>query len=252
DLLARRQHALRPVQLDVDVAAVDLLHGPAHHLAHPVVVILVDALALGLAHALDEHLLRRRDRVPAEVLERKLLDQLLADLDVRLDRARLAQIDLEPEIVRVLDDDALQLHHDPAAHVVEMHLDVGVGAKSLPAGGQKPCLERLDENRLVDALLPGDLRHRLHELEIHVLGLWFPWQNVHPLRRRSCPRIPSQGSTIKCDFRIAPYGSETVPASGSDTTIESGPAARSSPRKVRRPSWGSCNLTSRVAPTNRP
>ena len=65
DLLPRRQDRFRAVQLHVDVPAIDLLHRAAHHLADAVVIVLVDPLALRLAHALHQHLLGGRDCIPA-------------------------------------------------------------------------------------------------------------------------------------------------------------------------------------------
>src|SRR6185295_17725545 len=167
----------------------------------------------------------------------------LADLDLGLDRPRFREIHLDAQIVRVLDHGALEPHDDAAAPLVEPDLDIGVRPETLPAGRKEPCLQRLDEDGLVHALLARDLSHRFHQLVVHVLDLRFPCQCIHPLRRRSWPRIPSHGSMIKRDFRIAAYGSETVPTSASARTIVSGPAARSSPRNVRRPSRGSWSLT---------
>src|SRR5712671_5440092 len=101
DLLARRKDRLGPVQLHVDVAAVHLLHGAAHHLADPVVEVLVDPLALRLAHPLHQHLLRGGDGVPAQVLQRQLLRDDLAQPGVRIRGLRLRQIDLPAQVVRV-------------------------------------------------------------------------------------------------------------------------------------------------------
>src|SRR3989442_900685 len=71
DLLARGQEAFGMIELDDGVAAIDLLHHTAHEDADLVGVLLEHAVALRLAHALDQHLLRGLDRVAAELGDRQ-------------------------------------------------------------------------------------------------------------------------------------------------------------------------------------
>ena len=52
------------------------------------------ALALGLAHLLDDHLLGRLGRDPPQVDGRQLFDDELADLDFRLRHPRIGHADL--------------------------------------------------------------------------------------------------------------------------------------------------------------
>ena len=72
------------IELDDDVAAIHLLHDAAHQRADLVRVLLEDALALRLAHALDEHLLGGLDGVAAELGDRQREGEHVADLGVGL------------------------------------------------------------------------------------------------------------------------------------------------------------------------
>jgi hypothetical protein len=168
DLLARRQNGFRPLQLHVDVPAVHLLHGPAHHLAHAVVIVLVDPLALGLAHLLHQDLLGRRNGVPPQVLQRELGRQFLPQRRLLVQRLRLRQVDLEAQVFGVLDDGPRQLHDDPPARVVEGDVQLGVDAEALPPGRKEAGHERFDDGGLVDALLARDLGHRLDQLVVRI------------------------------------------------------------------------------------
>ena len=235
DLLARRKDRLRAVELHVDVPTIDLLHRPAHHLPHAVVIVLVDPLALRLADPLHEHLLGRGDRVSAQVLERQLLEVFLTHPGVGIVLLGLFQIDFLGRILGVLHDPALEAHENLAAGLVEFHLDVGRLAEPLPACGKQPRLERLDEDGLVHALLARDLGHRLHQLVVDAPCMCLFRHRFHPFGRRSFARSPSHGSATMCECLIAVYGNDTTPTFGSSNKIVSPPACRSSPRNTRRP-----------------
>ena len=83
DLLAHRQVRLGAPEVHEDVAAVDLAHRAGDDRADLVLVLVVDAVALGLAHLLHEHLLRGLDGVAPELVERNVDLDLAADLGGR-------------------------------------------------------------------------------------------------------------------------------------------------------------------------
>ena len=68
-LLAHRQDGLVAADLDDEVAALEATHGAGDQLALAVLELVVDVLALGLAHALDDHLLGGLRGDAAELLD---------------------------------------------------------------------------------------------------------------------------------------------------------------------------------------
>ena len=85
DLLLEGDDGLGPTHIDEDVPVADLLDRTTHHLADAPLEVLVDPLAFGLTHPLDQDLLGRLDRVPAEVGKGQFLLDLLADLRLWID-----------------------------------------------------------------------------------------------------------------------------------------------------------------------
>ena len=120
--------------------------------------LLVDAVTLGVAHALDDVLLGGLRGDAPELLGRQLREQLVADLGVGIEvRARLAQDHL---VLAVLDDrdDLLDLEQLDLAHLgVELGFDVLVGPERPLGRRQHGLLERLDDDLAIDALLFTDL-----------------------------------------------------------------------------------------------
>src|SRR5204862_5430613 len=92
--LARDQHvaaddALAAAEVDDDVAVLDALDLAVDDLADPVLELLVLAVALGLAHLLDDDLLRRLGGDAAEVHRRQRLGDEIADLGGRIAMPRI-------------------------------------------------------------------------------------------------------------------------------------------------------------------
>ena len=67
NLLGRRHHRLGVAEVDRVGALLHLLDNAGDYVAFAVLVLIVDEVALGLADALDDHLLRRLRGDPAEV-----------------------------------------------------------------------------------------------------------------------------------------------------------------------------------------
>jgi hypothetical protein len=167
DLLARRQETLAALELDDDVAAVHLLHDAAHQGADLVGELLIDALPLGLAHALDEHLLGGLDGVAAELLERQRIAQRRSDFEMGIDDARFRERDLRHRILDHLHDFEHAEERDAPGRIVEHHLNAGRRAELLAPCRDQSGLERLDQVLTLDALLARDLTQGVQDLVIH-------------------------------------------------------------------------------------
>src|SRR5262249_16163654 len=80
DLLLLGQDRVGASQIDDDVLLLEALDGAGRQLALAILELLEDAVALGVAHALDDVLVGRLGRDTAELLGRQLREQLVTDL----------------------------------------------------------------------------------------------------------------------------------------------------------------------------
>ena len=179
DLLGLRQQRLDALaQLHERVARVRLLDDARDQLADAVLVLLEHHVALGLADALQDHLLGGLRGDPAEVVRR---DVALLDLVLELGQARErdlrrlgddhlaglgvdAPLELagrlllglvEQLVLELLGQD--QLLDAVLAEVgIQVHARVAHGVGLLLVGRQQRVLEGGDELLLGDALLPGE------------------------------------------------------------------------------------------------
>ena len=107
DHLVAADDALAAAEVDDDVAVLDALDHAVDDLADAVLVLVVLAVALGLAHLLDDDLLGRLRGDAAEVEGRQRLGDGVADLRRRVALARLGERDLARVVLDrvVLDDE---------------------------------------------------------------------------------------------------------------------------------------------------
>src|SRR5207249_10879356 len=82
DLLLLRKDGVGPAEVHDDVLPLESLHDAREELPLPPLELVVDDIALRVAHALDDVLLRRLGRDAAELLARELGDQLVTDLGI--------------------------------------------------------------------------------------------------------------------------------------------------------------------------
>src|SRR5262249_49913984 len=158
DLLLLGQDRVGAAEVHDQVLLLEALHGAGRELALAGAELLVDAVTLGVAHALDDVLLRGLRGDAAELLGRQLREELVADL--RLGLGGLPRVAEERLVSDVLDlrDDALDLEQLALAHLwVELRLDVLVGAERALGGRQHGLLERLDDDLAIDPLLLAHL-----------------------------------------------------------------------------------------------
>ena len=191
DLLGARQQRLDLAEVDEDVVAVArLLDDPGHDLGHPVDVLVVHDLALGLADALLDHLLRGLRGDAAEVLRGhvRALDLLLGDVGpvdvqvlVRDEHMRalavlhLGGLELGEHALASLLEQALldvrrQLDREDAeVALLAVELDDGVArrARRLLVRGQQSVLERLDQSVALDSPIALELVNELDDLVAH-------------------------------------------------------------------------------------
>ena len=126
------------VQHENQLAALDLLHFAGEQVAHPVGVLVPDALPLALAHQLHDPLLGRHDRVAAELLE---LDRNLHHVTGFVGGvvpARFVHRDLRRRVLHVLDDTLEDEHLDFPGDIVNEDLGVDVGAEYTGQAGVNP------------------------------------------------------------------------------------------------------------------
>src|SRR5690606_34614638 len=112
----------RLVQHHDDLAALDLLHLTGEQLADLAGVLVANLVALALAHALDDALLRGHHGVAAELLELDGDLEHVADLEVGVVPARLLERDLTRRVLDLVHDLLQDRDHDVAARLVDLDL----------------------------------------------------------------------------------------------------------------------------------
>jgi len=191
DLLGARQERLDLAEVDKHVVAVaGLLDDPGDDFADAVDVLVVHHLALGLADALQDHLLRGLRGDPAEVVGRHVFarDLLLGDLrpvevEILVGEQRvvlLAGFLFDPlelvqgalagffeqarlEVLGQLDREDAEV-----SQVVELDGRVPGSARRLLVGRKQRVLERGDENSGLDPLLALELANGVDDLLCHL------------------------------------------------------------------------------------
>src|SRR3989449_3376762 len=168
DHVLARQQRLEPAGLDDGAAALHALHRAGDQLVAPRQEVVQDLLALGVADALQDHLLRslRADAAELDRLER-LLDEVL-QLDIRFALLRFRQRDLRRRrLERVVG------HHLPAPErlvgsgvAVDVHAHVDIlGILFLGRRGERH-FEGAEDDVARHVLLPCQHVHQHHQLTI--------------------------------------------------------------------------------------
>jgi hypothetical protein len=170
-LVARDEAFGIAAEVDEDAVAVDALDDARDELTDARLVLVDDLRTLGLAHLLHDHLLRglRGDAAERHRLERTL------DETARLRIRRHVEPVLEPQLLfRELELGRIVREHLPAAErvvvaglAVDRDADVVVLAVFLARSRSERCLERFEDDLLVDALLVGDGVHDHQDLFVH-------------------------------------------------------------------------------------
>ena len=162
--LVAAQHRLGPAEIDDHIAVVDPLDQAVDDLADPILELLELALALGLADLLDDHLLCRLRRDPAEIDGRKLIRQEVADFGIRLLPARRLDDDLRGLILDGLDDLAVAGQRDVAGPMIDVGPDVVLLPILRPRGLLDRLLHGLQHFVPLDVFLAGNRVGNLQQL----------------------------------------------------------------------------------------
>ncbi len=162
DQIVAADDRLGPAEIDQGVAVLDPLDLADHDLADPVLELVVLPLALGLAHALDDDLLRTLRGDPAEVDRWQGIQDMVADLGRGVAHLRV----LEPDLTGIVLDRVgnLELAIEPmlAGAPVDLGHDLVLGAVGAACGGLVGLLHGLEHLVDRDALF---LRHGLDDAQ---------------------------------------------------------------------------------------
>src|SRR5205085_1331945 len=137
---------------DDDLAALDLLHFARQQLSHLVGELLPNAGPLALAHPLDDALFGGLHGSAAERLERYLLLEHVAHLEVLVFEARLFERDLRARVFHGLDHGAQHDDADRALQLIDADFGPHVGAVALHQGGVQPVLQEVEQLRPLQLL----------------------------------------------------------------------------------------------------
>ena len=145
-------------EVDDDRALLEAADDPVHDLALAIAVLVEDVVALGVAQALDDHLLRGLGEDAAEVRGVELDADLVAGLDLGIVvAARLGDQDLGVRIRDLFDDLAELEELDLADLVVVTGLDLLVLAEAPARGLAHRLFEGARDLLGIDALVLGNL-----------------------------------------------------------------------------------------------
>ena len=162
DQVVAAHDRLGPAEIDQHVAVLDALDLADHDLADPILVLVVLALALGLAHPLDDHLLGALRRDPAEVDRRQRVQDVVADLGRRIAHLRILEPDLPVVVLDRVGDLELAIEPVLAGAAVDLGHDLVLVAIVAARRGLVGLLHGLEHLVDRDALL---LRHRLDDAQ---------------------------------------------------------------------------------------
>ncbi len=165
DELVAAHDALAAAEIDDDVAVLDALDLAVDDLADAILELLVLAVALGVAHLLDDDLLGGLRRDAAEVHGRQRLGDEVAGLRRRVTGASVLDEDVGRRVLDLLDHLQQPLQLDLAGLRVDLGADVGLGAVARAGGLLDGVLHRGDHDHAVDRLLARDRIGDLQELQ---------------------------------------------------------------------------------------
>ena len=156
DQLVASEQSLGAAEFDHHVAVLGALDGAVDDLADAVLELVVLLLALVFAHALDDDLLGGLGGDPAEIDRRQRVDQMLAELDVRLELAGDGERDLGFLVLDDFDGLGPAREADVARAAVDDGADVLLVAVFGAAGLLDRLFHRLDDLFAVDRLFARD------------------------------------------------------------------------------------------------
>ncbi len=126
--LVAADDAFAAAQVDDDVAVLHPLDGAMHDFADAVLVVLVHALALGIAHLLHDHLLGVLRGDAAELDGRQRFGDLVAHAGRRVTRLRIDQADLGGVVLHLVDNQQQTVEAGLAGARIDLGADLVLDA----------------------------------------------------------------------------------------------------------------------------
>src|SRR5712691_6517654 len=167
NLLALGDNRLRLAQVHDHVALLDAVDGAADDLALLVDEVGVDGITLGVADPLQDDLLGRLGGDTTELLRGQLDLDLVLELRLGVQLARLAERDLELGVGDALHDFLAREDPERPRAPIQLHARVVGHPHGLLGGRQEGRLQRLEEDLLVYPLLRRHLADHVDELFVH-------------------------------------------------------------------------------------
>ena len=152
-LLALRQPRFRPPHIHDQVRAFGALHDHRHQLAHPRVIFVENRVALGLAHLLQNHLLRRLRRNASQYVRRLRRQNLRSDFRGRIFLLGVRQADFLFRVSYFLDDHVHREHVHLPGFLVELCAQILFRLVILPRRHYHRVFDRRHHDFRLDMLL---------------------------------------------------------------------------------------------------
>ncbi len=165
DHLVAAHHAFGAAEIDDHRTELDALDRAVHDLADAVLVFVVLALALGVAHLLHDHLLGRLGRDARKLDGRQHFGDDVADLGGGIAAPCVGERNLDLVVLDLLDDVEIARDMRLAGLGIDLDPDLVLGAVARLRGALHRLFHRVDHHRLVDRLLARDGIGDLQELE---------------------------------------------------------------------------------------
>src|SRR5437867_1107585 len=163
----------------------------------------LDDFPFGLADFLEDHLLGRLRRDPAEVLDLDDGADLVPEFGLAVDLASLLQGDLGLGVGHLVDDLLQGDGLDFPTLAINPHLDVFGRPVFLLRGGEQRGLHRLEDASRVDSFFPPDLFDHCKKLSTHhpapsLSEFHFQpcFQNLGQRERHRCPLTDALGLRV--------------------------------------------------------
>src|SRR6185437_13828380 len=150
------QDGLGAAEVDDDVAEFDTLDEAIDDLADPILELVVLALALGIAHALHDHLLRGLRRDAAEIDRRQRIGEEIADFGLRIEMLGYFELDLRRFVLDRIGDLAKAHQLDLAVLAVDLGANVVFEAVFRAARFLDRLLHGLEHFVAIDAFVARD------------------------------------------------------------------------------------------------
>ena len=162
DFLVAPEHGLASREVEHDVPELFPLHGAYDDRADSILEFLVLALALGVAHLLQNHLLGGLGGDAPHLKRRKLVDELVADFGIRLLGCRILPGDFLKLVLDFIDDLPNARQREVARAAVKVRTDVEFRSVTHLGGFRHGFLHRFNHDLAFDHLL---LRDRFRDPE---------------------------------------------------------------------------------------